>query len=694
MHRYSTSLLAAGLAMCGALSSCVDDKIINGDQGDPIGFLTDVNTHSRSSLIHTTENLDSFHVYAYCPDGTVFFDNLHVQKADPDYIDANYYQLNWEIEGGPYFYPRDAAWVDYYVYRYISGIEGGYGTTPDASGELPPKLDVNPVRQMIHEFKPYDRIENQEDLIIEHRRSYNNEVSGVELHFHHALTQVELKAFAPNNNVRVVVAGAWFCNIINQGDVYWPNLNPELPNNGFGKADDQLFWILPDRVNPDIPDPVETAWSKHSEDWKMAKVADRPHRSHYGTFFNEPITLGFSAADAPADYVEPEPVVPERPDDPIASPDNPLHDCTDYDDDGVCDHLVYPEDLQRGTYVSRLLTSRSDDRDAEGTRRPLNLLIAPQQLVGYNKNRDEAADKMFYDEDETENNHGAYILLAIQIYNIHGTEEHMHRHLIFPYNGPEHWDVNGNLVNSDGNIIDFLGNRLDPVTKFPVNNETGEPIYDTEGNRIDNYGHKVDPDTGDVLNDKGQPIKDNYNYSYISDGKGDPDFKWNKTFGWVCIPIDDLWEPGHKYTYILEFMGQNSGAGIYPPDDFDFTDLVKMDHYNEVRNGYLNLSNGNVDAYDPKRPWFNADQAAADDYIKNVLGYTIIPSQEVRLRDPGTMNSQKHWVGKKQGDPVLSKPIDFKVTVDEWINDNDWKLDMEEYGKPSVGNGGKQPVTK
>ncbi len=204
----------------------------------------------------------------------------------------------------------------------------------------------------------------------------------------------------------------------------------------------------------------------------------------------------------------------------------------------------------------------------------------------------------------------------------------------------------------------------------------------------------MDPDTGDVLNDKGQPIKDNYNYSYISDGKGDPDFKWNKTFGWVCIPIDDLWEPGHKYTYILEFMGQNSGAGIYPPDDFDFTDLVKMDHSNEVRNGYLNLSNGNVDAYDPKRPWFNADQAAADDYIKNVLGYTIIPSQEVRLRDPGTMNSQKHWVGKKQGDPVLSKPIDFKVTVDEWINDNDWKLDMEEYGKPSVGNGGKQPVTK
>lgn len=679
--------------MCGALSSCVDDQVIKEDQGDPIGFLTSVNNHSRSSLIHTTQNLDSFHVYAYCPDGTVFFDNLHVQKVDPDEIQDNYYQLSWEIEGGPYFYPRDAAWVDYYVYRYISGIEGGYGNTPDASGKLPPKLDVSATKQMIHEFRPYDRIENQEDLIIEHKRSYNNEVSGVELVFHHALTQVELKAYAPNNNVRVVVAGAWFCNIINHGDVYWPYTDPNKPNNGYGFGDESLYWILPDRLNPADATDVETNPTAHRNDWKMPQVVSKGNRSHYGTFFTEPIMLGYSPNDKPADVTKPgegtdTPTEGEGdggettlPDDPISSPDNPLRDCTDYDGDGVCDHYVNPNDLFRETYVSNLLTMHSHNED-----RPLNLIVTPQQLVPYNKNRDEQNNTMFYDEDAEPNNHGAYILLAIQVYSIHGTEEHMHRHLIFPYNGPEKWDVNGNLIDGD-DIVDFLGNKLDS-DGLPVGDD-GNPIFDKDGNRVDKHGHKVDLDTKEILDSNGKPLKDSYNYEYGVSGNGDENFKWNKTFGWVCIPIDELWQPGHKYTYILEFMGQNSGAGIYPPDDFDFTDLIDMDHSDDVRSGHYKLPTGDPNAYDPERPWFDPTLSSPEEYIKNVLGYTLLPSQEVRLRDPGTMNSKHDWVGKKQGDPVLSKPIDFKVTVQEWIKEEDEKLDMEDY----TGNGGKEPVT-
>ena len=124
MHRYSTLLFAVGLVSCSALTACIDDVITAKDQGDPIGFTTSVNTHSRTSLIHTTENLDSFRIYAYCPDGLEFFHDLLVTKVDPDEIEDNYYALHWSIEGGPYFYPRDAAWVDYYAYRVISGIKG------------------------------------------------------------------------------------------------------------------------------------------------------------------------------------------------------------------------------------------------------------------------------------------------------------------------------------------------------------------------------------------------------------------------------------------------------------------------------------------------------------------------------------------------------------------------------------------
>ncbi len=49
------------------------------------------------------------------------------------------------------------------------------------------------------------------------------------------------------------------------------------------------------------------------------------------------------------------------------------------------------------------------------------------------------------------------------------------------------------------------------------------------------------------------------------------------------------------------------------------------------------------------------------------------------------MNSKKKWVGKKQGDPVLSKAIDFRVVVDEW-NNRDIPVDMEDYYTPEEGH--------
>ena len=61
MHRYSISLLiGAGLLAFTALTSCIRSSVIDEPKGNLIGFVTSVNTISRSGLIHTTENLDSF----------------------------------------------------------------------------------------------------------------------------------------------------------------------------------------------------------------------------------------------------------------------------------------------------------------------------------------------------------------------------------------------------------------------------------------------------------------------------------------------------------------------------------------------------------------------------------------------------------------------------------------------------------
>ena len=669
MHRYSTLLFAVGLVMCSALTACIDDVITAQDQGDPIGFTTSVNTHSRTSLIHTTENLDSFRIYAYCPDGLEFFKDLLVTKVDPDSIEANYYALHWSIEGGPYFYPRDAAWVDYYAYRFISGIDGHYSRNSflphSSTPEEGRRIDINAAKQMIHDFRPYQRPQDQEDLIIEHKRSYNDEVSGVELHFHHALSQIELKAYSPNNNTRVYVAGAWFCNIINNGDVTFPQ--PKVS----GIGDDQLYWTLPGRNNYDDATVVDPD-----------QLLKGSNRSHYGWFFPEPVMLGFSIneptslpvipdegddnegdnedettrARSRADGDETTPGIPDDENWPDPAPPGEGHH-TDYNNDGVCDHLV-TENMTASRYISHLLTNKNTEHDGMDA---TNMLLLPQQLVPYNKNREEDPKQQFYDEEGKPNNHGAYILLAIQVWMIHGDENHMHRHILFPYTDPEKWNINGLPVNADGIPWDNIGNRLDDKG-FPVNNETGEPMYSDpdQTQRIDNFGNLVGDDG--VIYDKntGKPI-DNYGYRY-------PDVNYSvgwkevrKQFAWVCVPIDDKWEPGYKYTYILEFMGPKSGAGIYPPDDFDF-----------------GMGGVGIDGEISTACRDNWKALPGQDYADR---YEIIPSQQCRLRDPGTMNSKKKWVGKKQGDPVLSKAIDFRVVVDEW-NNRDIPVDMEDYLTP------------
>lgn len=590
MHRYSISLLTAGLLACSALTSCIENEIVAEDKGDPIGFVTSVNTISRAGLIHTTQNLDSFRVYAFCPDGTIFFDDALVTKADPNDIENNYYHLSWNIEGGPYFYPRDAAWLDYWCYRYIKGFEGKF--TNRETGEQSDKgVEITFEKQIIHNYEPVDELEEQEDPIIEHKRSYNNEVSGVELVFHHATSQVELYAYAPNRNVRVMVAAAFFCNIIDHGDVIFPQPKP------YGVGDNSLYWILPER--------------------NEYGVVNEYHRHHFGDYFEKPIMLGRSIAGSVANKF---PELNNKPntgggDDDNTGGDNTgngdetttrsragesdgstlepgvggLYDHTDYNGDGVCDHLVL-DDITQPDTLTHLLTFQNKRK---------NMLLVSQQLTAWNKNRHIETTGTPPNEkvtiSDSVNNHGAYIMLLVNIYNIHGTPEHMHRHLIFPYRQPEVKDADGNITTP-----------------------------------ADDRGY--DPNE----------------------------------FAWVCIPINDEWKPGWKYTYILEFMGQNSGAGLYPPDDLDM--------FGDQSAAWVEAPSFGTDP--TQRPWQYTGPSidvTSNEYKyprpdKINPDYRISPNPWVRFWDPGTEDKNHIWVKKKQGDPVLGKPIDFKVIVDDWID--------------------------
>ena len=96
-------------------------------------------------------------------------------------------------------------------------------------------------------------------------------------------------------------------------------------------------------------------------------------------------------------------------------------------------------------------------------------------------------------------------------------------------------------------------------------------------------------------------------------------------YGYTCVPLYNQdeqapeWLKGKKYTYRLNICGKSSGAGIYPP-------------FEELRG---RVPEGKRGSY------------------TYILGTNGAPD-------------------KNAGDPVLTKPIDFTVTIDEWKEGDTW----------------------
>lgn len=123
---------------------------------------------------------------------------------------------------------------------------------------------------------------------------------------------------------------------------------------------------------------------------------------------------------------------------------------------------------------------------------------------------------------------------------------------------------------------------------------------------------------------KGELVED---FTNAQVDEKDPNIHWHQLFpvnaegtfkygqyGYVCVPVDINWEPGKKYIYNIEFCGPTSGGGQYPP---------------ELPSGETYPGSGDEDI-------------------------EIIPRPE----------------GKNPGDQVLDNPLTFKVTIEDWTEEN------------------------
>lgn len=100
-------------------------------------------------------------------------------------------------------------------------------------------------------------------------------------------------------------------------------------------------------------------------------------------------------------------------------------------------------------------------------------------------------------------------------------------------------------------------------------------------------------------------------------------------YGFVCVPVGTTFEMGKKYKFNLEICGEDSGAGIYPPDN-DFSSLI------------------------PDNKFFTTNWNTADTELK-IIGRP-------------TEDDSK----KEVGDFVLDDPIKFTVTVSAWDENKTW----------------------
>ncbi|MDE6190547.1 MAG: fimbrillin family protein [Muribaculum sp.] len=207
----------SGIALIAAMGlvSCSTDELQEINAGEGISFTTEV---SRATPL-TLANLDGFFVYADAKGYPQMF--INGMKATKETKSNNIFILDEKVT-----WPTGVENISFWAYGPLA-----------AENYLTPSITSE--SQHLQNFTVAQEAdnggENQNDFVVAYTNAKKTPGNQVELKFHHALSQIEIKAKLgdnPEEGRRVKIKGAWLVNINSTGDLQFQesNLDPQYHN--------------------------------------------------------------------------------------------------------------------------------------------------------------------------------------------------------------------------------------------------------------------------------------------------------------------------------------------------------------------------------------------------------------------------------------------------------------------------------
>ena len=175
-----------------AMLSCTKDNTKEVNLGHAIDFRVATTRATET----TTDNLDKIWVTAISESLTNHFTKVEFAK------EGNYF-----VTPNAYYWPADGSSLTFYAYAPSELTIGGV-------------LTLDATAQTLTGFSPAAAVKDQVDFVavVATGNKADNEESGVELIFDHALTQIEIQAYSNNTGYVHKVKGVRIANVGTKGD--------------------------------------------------------------------------------------------------------------------------------------------------------------------------------------------------------------------------------------------------------------------------------------------------------------------------------------------------------------------------------------------------------------------------------------------------------------------------------------------